>query len=179
MTKSISNQRQAFSLFIAAVFTVVTLFAFAQPVHAQEYSSNDQTIVEDCLELEEKLQEIVGTFEDRRLDHQSKYEQLSFTYGQIINRLDDASYEISILRELHPGLERRIVHFDEEAEMFMNELRDVMDSACRDKDSFYQELEEARESLKDVQLAVSDINDYVQTVLLVSVKNIISAGAEQ
>ncbi len=177
MSRAVTLNRQVMSILVATIFVAASLFVYSSPVYGRETDKRPtETAIDECYELEQKLNELLDSFVARRDSHMTKYDELAGLYQDIIDSLEKANYRVALLYELSPGLQRRAVFFASTSEVFLSELTDVRDSACRDSKSFEQELEEARTALKDVQSAVNDIEEYVRTVLLTSVESVVLDG---
>lgn len=175
MARIIGNRR-LISVLIMATFFVVSIFAATGKVSAIDQSNNDLA-VESCTQVQEKLNHKTEEFTQKRQNHLDKYGQISNIFGSITDTLNNAGYDVALLVELKPGLDRRIADFSDTSQVFINEMTDAANSACRDKPSFSQELEDARDSLKQVQVSVSGIQNYIQTIIVKSISNVIETEA--
>ncbi len=173
MSHTIGNRR-LISLIITATFFVASIFAYSGSASAITQFSNDKSY---CQQVQSKLYEKTEQFKQKRQNHIDKYNQIAGIYSSVTTTLQNADYDAALLVELRPGLERRVANFSEVSQSFLNEMTDAGDSACRDKQSFMLELEEARTSLKEVQTSVADIQNYVQTIMIKTIKNTVEAGA--
>jgi len=175
--RQVLGNRRLISTLIFVTFFVASIFVVVSPANAID-SRNYSQAIDSCQDVESKLRSKTEEFTQKREKHLENYSQVSGLFTSITNRLKSAGYEVDLLVELQPGLDRRIVHFAEKSQVFLSEMNDASDSACRDRASFKQELEEARESLKDVQSSVSGIQDYIQQIVVKSIAGVVNSESD-
>lgn len=165
------NNHKLLSFFVFAPLLSLAILASnsgsAGAIQADYYSQS----MPGCTHIQEKITQKTQEFNDKRQRHLDGYSKISGFFTSVITTLDGADYNTDVLKELEVGLNRRIVKFSGTSEDFLGEMADAGQSACRDGESFSLEIEEARQSLKDVQLSVSDLQTYIQKTLVAAIKD--------
>jgi len=164
-------------LFIAIVMTGAILLSPATAVFAQDNPTNalsDTQFHDRCELIKEKLAAKIATFEKRRETHLQHYKSIQRRVDNIVERLNNAGYNTEPIKVLQPELEKRINVFARNSQQFITDLKQAHRAACVNPEIYQNELQEARESLRETRRSAEAIASFVKNELIPTIRKVIS-----